>query len=299
MKIRMHMGFGLFDIGRWLKPTEKILGDRIIHTSPVSGGDIAHAYQIETQHDRFLLKLHDGDDAADMFAAERVGLEAIADTNTIRTPRVIYCGIVESTAFLLMEYVAARQAGTSDYERLGRQLAQLHQTSAERFGWDTDNFIGSLPQENTWQSAWTEFYITKRLMPQFAMARHAGLLSKEEIHGEDVLYHTLGDLLGDVAPSLLHGDLWGGNYLIAKDGTPYLIDPAVYYGHSEVDLAMSRLFGGFGNRFYEAYAEVIPPAPGAGERNDIYQLYYLLVHLNLFGGAYRSGVLRIVKTYFD
>ena len=158
-----------------------------------------------------------------------------------------------------------------------------------------DNFIGSLPQQNSHYDAWTDFYIANRLLPQFVLAVDTGRLGASDFPSEDKLHTVLSELFEGIRPSLLHGDLWGGNYLISSDGIPYLIDPAVYDGHSEVDLAMSRLFGGFGSRFYAAYHEVIPSQKGSEERNAVYQLYYLLVHLNLFGASYYPSVMQILK----
>ena len=174
----------------------------------------------------------------------------------------------------------------------------MHQHSSEFFGWDTNNYIGSLPQRNTKDQSWVMFYIEQRLSPQFDMARTQGLLSEGEIPSVDKMKKVLGEILSDVKPSLLHGDLWGGNYLISAKGIPYLIDPAVYYGHSEVDIAMSQLFGGFSSAFYDSYERVMPLDKLSEDRIKIYQLYYLLVHLNLFGRSYFSSVNAILKSYF-
>lgn len=275
-----------------------ILSEEILHSTAVSGGDISQAYLLETSHRRVFMKLHKGAEAMAMFAAENAGLLAIAATQTIRTPQVFHCGIVENTAVLLIEYVESKRPCDDDFERLGQQVARLHQTTAETFGWDADNFIGRLRQQNDRNKDWNTFYIAHRLLPQFKMAQDAGLLSGNEIPGEDTMARSLDALIPDITPSLLHGDLWNGNYVISADGTPYLIDPSVYYGHSEVDLAMSLLFGGFGNRFYSAHAEVIPSTPGSVERNDLYQLYYLLVHLNMFGRGYHGQVMGVVRRFF-
>jgi fructosamine-3-kinase len=145
---------------------------------------------------------------------------------------------------------------------------------------------------------WPRFYVEHRLNVQLRMSRDAGLLSGNEIPGENVMVRTVENLCPNVTPSLIHGDLWGGNYLISSEGIPCLIDPAIYYGHHEVDLAMSRLFGGFDTGFYSAYHELMPYAPGSEERNDIYQLYYLLVHLNLFGPSYYHRVKQLLTRYF-
>ncbi|MBK5195129.1 MAG: fructosamine kinase family protein, partial [Proteiniphilum sp.] len=217
---------------------------------------------------------------------------------TIAVPHVHLVDSFEGTSFLLMEFIESKRADGSDYRRLGAALAQLHQCTQADYGFSADNFIGSLPQSNQAHSKWADFYWTERILPQLQRAVRDGMLSKKEIPAEDKAIPLFNNLFGDVKPSLLHGDLWGGNYLIATDGTPYLIDPALYYGHSMVDISMSRLFGGFGAEFYNAYHEIIPQPVSYTEQIELYQLYYLLVHLNLFGSGYYSSVLSILKRYF-
>jgi fructosamine-3-kinase len=183
--------------------------------------------------------------------------------------------------------------------RFGHRLAELHQISTcKAFGWETDNFIGSLPRSNKQNTDWSDFYVSERLLPQLKLAMDKNHLKKNEIPSEGILLQTCRNLFPETSPSLLHGDLWSGNYLVSADRTPYLIDPATYFGHHEADIAMTRLFGGFGKAFYEAYSEHFPKVGGESERNDIYQLYYLLVHLNLFGGSYKASVKNILGRYF-
>ncbi len=275
-----------------------ILGEEISGFTSVSGGDISQAYFLLTQRRKVFLKLNTSATGLKMFEAEKKGLLAIGATQTIHVPQVYYCGVVMSTAALLLEYVETKRATEKDLELLGHQVARLHQTTSETFGWDTDNFIGRLAQYNHHEQDWTTFYVTHRLLPQLRMACDTGMLTVAETPAENVMYKTLQEILPPVKPGLLHGDLWGGNYIISTDGIPYLIDPAVYYGHHEVDLAMSRLFGGFGSRYYHAYGEIIPAAPQADIRNDLYQLYYLLVHLNMFGRGYYPQVSGLMKQLF-
>lgn len=277
----------------------QILGKPIISFSALSGGDISKVYKLNTANHELLLKTHSGVQAYAMLSAEKLGLETIAKTATIKTPEVYEIGNYESSSFLVMEYIPIKNPDKIDYEKLGQQLAELHKISTTHFGFDSDNFIGSLPQSNHKNQDWTTFYITERIQPQLDLALQNTLLSIQEIPHFDTMEKACNNLFPDLKPSLLHGDLWGGNYLIASDGTPYLIDPAVYYGQAEADLAMSRLFGGFSSSFYEAYHSVIPKLPNSQERNDLYQLYYLLVHLNLFGRSYYSGVKRILERYFS
>ena len=183
---------------------------------------------------------------------------------------------------------------------LGHHLAALHQPSAaDNFGGQTDNFIGNLPQSNTQQLNWSTFYVQERLLPQLEISRARQMLDPAEIPSLQKMLKRCSTIFPEVKPSLLHGDLWRGNYLISKNGSPYLIDPAIYFGHHEVDIAMSRLFGGFNSTFYDAYAEHFPQRIDDTALMNIYQLYYLLVHLNLFGSSYYSSVHRILKTYFN
>lgn len=266
--------------------------------SGLGGGDISLAYRLETDNEAYFCKLNSGSDALSLFTSEKKGLEAIAATATIRVPRVYACGQVGQKAFLLMEFIDAKRPESKDFRMLGSKLAMLHQKQADSFGWKDDNFIGSLPQSNREHQNWPEFFALERLLPQILMAEENGMLLRSDIPSEKLMLSVLEELCPNVRPSLLHGDLWSGNYLIRKDGVPFLIDPAVYFGHGEVDIAMSRLFGGFGDGFYAAYGDVFPGDGLSEDRIKIYQLYYLLVHLNLFGRSYYSGVKAILKSYF-
>ena len=277
----------------------ELLGEPIEKYSPISGGDISTAFLLYTANNRFFLKTKRGENALKMFETERLGLDAIACTNSVRAPRVYFAKQVGVEAFLLMEYIESKKPGPKDFKRFGAQLAELHKNTSCEFGWEQDNFIGSLPQSNSKNENWPEFYASERLLPQLKFARSKALLSPSEAPDLEKLCAFLKNLLPDEPPSLLHGDLWGGNYLISSDGLPYLIDPAVYYGHNGVDISMTKLFGGFGSSFYDVYYEVIPANSNEKELTDIYQLYYLLVHLNLFGSSYYNAVVRIFDRYFN
>lgn len=283
---------------RLLKHLENLLPAGIRSVRALSGGDISSVYALEAGSGKFLAKIHQGRQGYAMLQAEKRGLEVIAATGTVRVPRVFECGQWERDAFLLMEFIETKRPDPESLAQLGRQLAELHRITHPNFGFEADNFIGSLPQSNRQHSDWTAFYVQERLLPQFGMAQAKGLLDKRNVPDTTRMEEVCAALFQHVRPSLLHGDLWGGNYLIAASGEPCLIDPAVYYGHSEADLAMSRLFGGFGPAFYEAYYQIHPPKPGTAEREDLYQLYYLLVHLNLFGASYYDAVIRILRKYF-
>ncbi|MDJ0646702.1 MAG: fructosamine kinase family protein [Flavobacteriaceae bacterium] len=276
----------------------QLLDEPIKDYRPVSGGDISQAFLLETTNRRCFLKVNSDKNAFEMFASERSGLEALATTKTIATPSVFHSGKIGHMTFLLMEYIESKPATSQDFEKLGRELATLHKNTSTQFGFETDNFIGSLPQQNNHHDTWVDFYSEERLIPQLELAVSKNLMSQSELPDKELMKSALTGMFENIEPSLLHGDLWGGNFLISLDGTPYLIDPAVYYGHHEVDIAMSRLFGGFGASFYAAYHEEFPIVSETPARIEMYQLYYLLVHLNIFGSSYSGSVKRILKRYF-
>ena len=277
----------------------QVLGSPISKVNTVSGGDISKAYCVNTSTQRFFLKVNESAIALEMFLAEKRGLESINCTKTIKAPEVLHCGQYKSRSYLLMEFIESKNPTSKEFEALGHQLADLHTFSVgDSFGWKQDNYIGSLPQSNKNHSDWALFYAQERLLPQLKMTKEKRLLISSEIPSESNLLKGCERFFPKVKPALLHGDLWSGNYLINAQGIPYLIDPAVYFGHHEVDLAMTQLFGGFSSSFYGAYAEQIPAERLQNERKDIYQLYYLLVHLNLFGRTYYPSVKQLLKTYF-
>lgn len=272
--------------------------EKIISTRAVTGGSISSAYLLETSVKNYFLKINSAPEAIEMFHAEQKGLEAIEKTATISVPHVHIVDHSNGMAILLMDYVENKRPEPADYARLGAELAGLHSIKQKDYGFGEDNFIGSLSQSNQVHFDWIEFYWEERISPQLQLALKAGLLSEKEIPTKQQSIDIFSRFLKDVTPSLLHGDLWGGNYLISTDGTPFLIDPAVYRGHSMVDIAMSKLFGSFGDEFYNAYHEVIPKPEYYNEQIELYQLYFLLVHLNMFGRGYYSSVSEILKKHF-
>ncbi|KJD33232.1 fructosamine kinase [Tamlana sedimentorum] len=282
----------------FLNHIASVLNQPIINYAPVSGGDISEAFKIDTTAKSYFLKTNTSGHAQNMFQTEKLGLETIKNTNTIAVPELFACGNLGKTAFLLMEFIGAKTPSETNFKTLAEHLAKLHKTSADNFGLITNNFIGSLPQQNKFHKHWTDFYINQRLLPQLNLAKTSNLLQDSEIPTEARLNEVLTPLFKNIKPSLIHGDLWGGNYIIAKNGTPYLIDPAIYFGHNEVDIAMSKLLGGFSHAFYQAYQNIIPFNAFTETRIEIYQLYYLLVHLNLFGGSYYTQVKQLLNNYF-
>jgi len=275
----------------------ELVGATIISHKPISGGDISKAYFVETKDQRFFIKVNDNKEAKHMFQLERKALEEIANTSSINTPQVYFCDTVFGTSFIVMEFIESKRGNDQEMRKFGEQLAALHGISQDSFGWSDDNYIGSLFQSNKSHHSWSQFYIHERLLPQIRLAVENRHLKTDDLPDENVLLQRCETLFGGVAPSLIHGDLWSGNYLISVNGEPYLIDPATYYGHGEVDIAMSNLFGNFGNTFYDAYHEFLPTTKGHDRRMDIYQLYFLLVHLNLFGSSYYASVKRLLKVF--
>ncbi|MDD3530167.1 MAG: fructosamine kinase family protein [Gallionellaceae bacterium] len=258
----------------------------------VGGGDINQA-EVLTGRDgrRYFAKLNRADRLA-MFEAEADGLDEIVQSGAIRAPRPVCTGVEGGRAFLVLEYLELD--GRGDAAELGRRLATLHRTTAPRFGWSRDNTIGATPQPNAWQDDWVGFLRARRLGFQLELARRNGAPARLVGLGERLLDGLAGFFPGyRPVPALLHGDLWGGNYGYAG-GEPVLFDPAVYYGDREADIAMTELFGGFPPAFRAAYAEAWPLDPGYDARKDLYNLYHVLNHYNLFGGGYAGQAERMI-----
>ena len=282
----------------------------IQRTDRVMGGDINKSYALTLNTgDTVFMKANEKEKAAS-FTAEAAGIFAIAQTGTIRTPKILCAGTDDGEevgySFLLMEYINSGEKRSDYWQTLGRELAAMHQADASAFceregaagsfGFYEDNFIGARPQDNSPAATWIDFYRDKRLAPQFKAA-DSYLTSADRSRVTKLLDHLEDFLIEPKAPSLLHGDLWSGNVMAGPDGKAMLIDPAAYVGHAEADLAMTELFGGFASDFYQAYKEANPLEPGYEKRRDLYNLYQLLNHLNLFGQSYLGAVLSIVDEY--
>jgi fructosamine-3-kinase len=196
-----------------------------------------------------------------------------------------------------MEFIKSSDRKKDFWMAFGQRLAGLHRHTNEKFGLDHDNFIGSLPQKNNFHDEWPSFFIEERLEVQIRLAKDHSLLSKTDIQNFEYLFNQLNQIFPDEPPALIHGDLWSGNFMVDEKGEPCIIDPAVYYGHREMDIAMSRLFGGFDRLFYESYNREFPMEPGWEERMDICNLYPLMVHVNLFGEGYLGSVRRIIGRF--
>lgn len=260
--------------------------------SPLAGGDINEALRVRLADGRAVfVKTHRAPPAG-MYAAEAEGLAWLGAAGALRVPEVL----AVSERFLALALIEPGRPARDHDERLGRGLAALHRFGADGFGLSRDNFIGSLPQDNRAEPDWPTFYARRRLGAQLRKAVDAGRASAAMRRGMEALIARIDAVVGPAEPpSRLHGDLWGGNAHVAEDGSPVLIDPAVYGGHREVDLAMMRLFGGFSPRVFDAYDEAWPLEPGWRERVPLYQLYPLMVHVNLFGGSYVGSVERALR----
>jgi protein-ribulosamine 3-kinase len=264
---------------------------------PVGGGCISPTARLETATGAaFFLKLGAPGLPGGMLAAEADGLRALAAAGAVRVPGVVGCGGEGPDAWLLLEWLEPGRPGPDTWADLGRALAALHRAGAggtPTYGADRPNYIGSLHQDNTPARRWSEFWRDRRLEPQLRAALDRGLLTDRDHRRFDALFAELDPLLSpadDDGPSLLHGDLWNGNVHVMEGGVAALVDPSAYRGHREVDLAMADLFGGFPSPFRAAYTEAWPLAPGyEPARRAVYQLYYLMVHVNLFGAGYVAG----------
>lgn len=258
----------------------------------VGGGCINQAFHLTDGSQDWIVKVNHAS-RADAFAAEADGLRALA-RGPLRVPQVICHGETPEQSFLALEWLEIHAGTPRDYATLGERLARLHALAGSHYGWGRDNYIGSTPQINAVDSSWPHFFGAARLAPQFALARkngHSKLCAKGER-----LIDALPCLFGAHAPrpSLLHGDLWAGNAAFLAGGTPVIFDPAVYYGDRETDLAMTELFGGFPDDFYAAYRAHSPLDPGYRVRKTLYQLYHVINHANLFGGAYAGRAEKMI-----
>lgn len=262
-------------------------GKRVDPGTPraVGGGCINETYHLNDGDQGYFVKLN-GPDQLTMFEAEAAGLQEMAGTQTIRVPRPLCTGTTGARSYLVMEYIPLGGHKADGAAEAGRRLAAMHRASRAHFGWDRDNTIGSTPQPNHSEPDWLRFWSRHRLGFQLDLATRNGYGPQVRDQGERLLAALPHLIDHHPVPSLLHGDLWGGNLGFDQDGQPVIFDPAVYYGDREADLAMTELFGGFGGDFYAAYTEAWPLDPEYQTRKDLYNLYHILNHLNLFGTGY-------------
>ena len=279
----------------FLKELELELDVRIASCIPVSGGDINDAYRLVSESGNLFIKTQNRAQGLQMLQAEKIGLEALTATNTIRVPQPMLCGTYRGVAYLVMQHLKEQKPTNKDWINMGVKLAALHQFPVDDFGFSTDNFIGTLPQLNSPSVDWSEFYADQRIEPLMQAA--GSLLTPIDRSNWHILRSRLPEIIPCDRPSLIHGDLWGGNVMHTDSG-PTIYDPAVCRADREMDLAMARLFGGFPSVFFDAYSDVwAVQNEGAKERSDIYQLYYLLAHVVMFGQSYSRAVRHILERY--
>jgi protein-ribulosamine 3-kinase len=274
-----------------------VRASRIAGHVSVGGGCINSCARIDTDGGIWFVKWNDAAAYPGMLESEAKGLQLLRETGTLRVPEVVGHTLANGHTILLLEWLEPGRRKADFFHSFGIALAQLHRHTSKSFGLAHDNYIGSLPQRNRQHPDWAAFFAEERLEPQLRLAVDAGALGRETIRGFQRLYLRLPDIFPDEPPALLHGDLWSGNYLVGPEGEAAIVDPAVYYGHREMDLAMARLFGGFDSAFYEGYQSEWPTEPGLVQRAEICNLYPLLVHVNLFGGGYAGQVREVLKQF--
>ncbi len=275
---------------------EEFFNEKITVLNQITGGCINDAYKIKTAKGRiYFLKINNSPQPQ-MFESEAAGLLELKKANAINVPEVIHV----STNFLLLEYIPKGVKNKNFWEMFGRSFAMLHKFTASSYGFYTDNFLGSNIQINHPGTSltWSEFFFTNRLLFQFKLAEKNNLVDSLLRNSFIKLEKRINSILDDqVLPSLLHGDLWSGNFLVSEDGSAWLIDPAVYYGHREADLAMTKLFGGFDDTFYASYNNEFPLDKNHEYRESIYKLYHILNHLNIFGKSYYQQAISLMNIY--
>lgn len=268
---------------------------KISSVTAVGGGSINDTYSFRLGPQRFFLKINSASRFPKMFEAEAKGLELLAGKG-LSIPKVIFNGQLDKEQYLVLEFMERNAETPKYFYELGKGLARIHRNSNEQFGLNHSNYIGSLLQENNRSNDWTEFFVCNRLEPLLRMAIDKSELPSNCITRFNSLYKKLDEIIPKESPALLHGDLWSGNKMNTTIG-PCVFDPSVYYGHREVDIAMTQLFGGFANDFYTGYNEEFLLEKGWEKRIDIFNLYPLLVHVNLFGGGYVRDVMETVKMF--
>lgn len=259
---------------------------------PVSGGDINQNYRIDTKDKTYFCKSNCSVIGEDLLDKECRGLKVLS--RHVAVPKVVAAG----PQLLVLEWINAINPNRKFWQKLGVELAEIHKITSNKFGFEHSNYIGILPQPNELCETWGQFYLSQRLKPQLSYAVDKGLLLSSDFASEDVMERVIDEVCPKEPASLTHGDLWSGNILCDENSDAFFIDPCLSYAHREMDIAMSMLFGKFDSIFLDTYQNVKPLEPNFKNRLDIYQLYYLLAHLNMFGLGYKNGVLKILKKYF-
>ncbi len=265
---------------------------------PMKGGDINDAFRLESFDKKYFLKVNSANNFPHLFKKEARALETIKKTKTFSVPKVVNVGEAgKDFQYLLLEWMETSTPTVVNWENLGKNLAKLHQNTSKQFGWSEDNYIAIVVQPNSLTDSWSEFYAKNRIIPMMKLLQNKQLINSKQIKSAENLCKQLNSIFPEEKPALLHGDFWNGNILANKKGEFSVIDPAIYYGHREMDLAIAKLFGGFDDVFFDAYHENNPLAPNFEERLPIAQLFPLLIHAYLFEGYYVKDVQTILKKF--
>lgn len=276
------------------------LGEEVAfeYIKPISGGSINNAAEITSNNKSYFLKWNSSLQFVDMFSKEILGLDSLKACNCVNIPKPVFQGSFSGGYYLLLDFIESGENSLNGFNKFGKLLAKQHKVSNPNFGFPHDNYIGSLHQANKFQNSWEDFFYLNRLEPLIKMAVDSAVIDRSLVAAFEHFAIRISDIFPMEAPALLHGDLWSGNFLFDKNGEPYIFDPATYYGHREMDLAMSKLFGGFDYSFYQSYNEEFPLEKAWEERVDYCNLYPLLVHANLFGSSYVYDIKRILKKHW-
>lgn len=267
---------------------------RLKQAQLIAAGNFNQGVMLETSEGNFFLKTN-FEETRDIFEMEADGLDMMRANSPLKIPEVFHHGREADYNFILMEWIAPDKTNSIYWQELGLGVAQMHMATQQAFGYKTTNYIASIPQQNQPNHSWSEFFIQNRLEPLIGRAYYENHIDLDFFKKFKRIYPILEDFFPKEKPALLHGDLWSGNIMRGKNGIPVLIDPAVYFGHREMDLAFSRLFGGFEEIFYTSYETVFPLEQGFNHRIPVYNLYPLLAHLLLFGKSYLSMIGKTVN----
>ena len=268
----------------------------VLEIKPIQGGCINNAQRLSTIKGDFFIKSN-RDVTTDYFEKEALALELLHKENIITIPRVLGTGEIAQTPYLLLEYIHSKHNKPDYWKDFGIKLAMLHRVTYDQYGLEFDNYIGSLPQKNAFEKDWVTFFIEKRLKEQLKLGKSKKLITNELESKFDALFNKLADIIPPSRPSLIHGDLWSGNVMTDSTGFVCLMDPSCYYANREIEIAFTQLFGGFDEAFYTSYFSEFPVEKDYEKRAEIYNLYPLLVHVNMFGGSYLNAVNSILKRY--